>query len=848
MMSRFSAYVYLWWAMILILIPSWANAACSDFVGDVVINEVYDGQGTGAAFVETKLLSNSLALWLSGGWSIRICHQQGNRDECRDYNLDGGEWIEYVFGNPYFMFYPSNQSMDIKGMDITVRDYLDNVIDYLSVNGYVHQNNACSAVADNNVDLGPGIKGAQRLPDGTGNWSPFKKSGAADETSPNGSNQGALAQIDHYRIYHPTDALTCQAASVSVQACTDASCSNNSDVETTVTLSSSGTWGGGTNSTTFTGVSPPLYLRKNTEGNATIGIASATVAATQPLRCYANGMASDCSIAFHDSGFIFDVSNLTACQDSTAVNIQAVRKDDATQACVGDRSFANQKNRPVNLSTAYLDPGSPVTRLLVNGTMLPLVGSAAVPLDFDGQARSTLVVNYADAGKLRLDAAYVGTGDETGLKMLGSSPEFVVSPHHLRVRATTDGTILLNNATSNGNPHWPAGEDFKVEIAGVCSGGSVTPSFAALTDLEATAANPAAGEFTGGPFAAGAYNAGVVSGPAAYSEVGTVTLQAQVANYLGSGIDVTGSATIGRFTPHHFVASPNSPLFATACSVGGFTYVGQAFDYAMAPVITVTAKNSQGDTTANYTGEWWKITNATLSGKTYSAAQGTLDLTGIPATDPVISDLGGGMGLLTFDSGSGMRFVRGAPVAPFDADISLSINVLDADGIAATDNPVTFGAATAGNGIAFDHGKTMRWGRISLKNAYGSELLALPMPMRTEYFDGTAFRQNWQDGCTPFALTQLLLNDAPGDQPVAVGSGSSSATLRSPMLAGDAGLSFSAPGSNGYIQVRTDLSLLPWLRYDWDGDGSHDNAPTARASFGLYKGRPGMIYMRESFR
>ncbi|MGE4491833.1 MAG: DUF6701 domain-containing protein, partial [Syntrophotalea sp.] len=63
-----------------------------------------------------------------------------------------------------------------------------------------------------------------------------------------------------------------------------------------------------------------------------------------------------------------------------------------------------------------------------------------------------------------------------------------------------------------------------------------------------------------------------------------------------------------------------------------------------------------------------------------------------------------------------------------------------------------------------------------------------------------------------------------------------------------AGLTFSAPGSNGYIQVRADLSLLPWLRYDWDGDGAHDDDPAARASFGIYKGRPAVIYMRERFR
>jgi MSHA biogenesis protein MshQ len=124
--------------------------------------------------------------------------------------------------------------------------------------------------------------------------------------------------------------------------------------------------------------------------------------------------------------------------------------------------------------------------------------------------------------------------------------------------------------------------------------------------------------------------------------------------------------------------------------------------------------------------------------------------------------------------------------------------------------------------------------------------------MRIQYFNGTAFEQNPDDGCTALPLSRLVLNNGTttvsGDQAIAVGSGSSSATLLNPVVNGDAGLTFSAPGSVGYIDVSADLSLLPWLRYDWDGDGSHDDDPAARASFGIYKGRPGMIYMRESFR
>lgn len=48
--------------------------------------------------------------------------------------------------------------------------------------------------------------------------------------------------------------------------------------------------------------------------------------------------------------------------------------------------------------------------------------------------------------------------------------------------------------------------------------------------------------------------------------------------------------------------------------------------------------------------------------------------------------------------------------------------------------------------------------------------------------------------------------------------------------------------------MTTDLSLLDWLKYDWDGKGSHDDNPRGRTTFGIYKGRLSLIYLRETYR
>jgi MSHA biogenesis protein MshQ len=650
--------------------------------------------------------------------------------------------------------------------------------------------------------------------------------------------------IDHYEIIHDGSALTCAPEPVTVRACADADCSTLYTDDVVINLSPSGWVGGGTQ--TLSGGSGVFHLRHTTPGTVTLSVSSQDPAADSGPQCVDVTGGTSCNLIFSDSGFLFDVPDLTSCVQQENIRITAVRA--GAGGCVGDNSLAN-KTRNVNFWYSYQEPATGTWPVYVNGGAVAGASPGTdVRLSFDSEAQSLLSVRYADAGRVALTAQFGGRR---------GTDSFVAAPDHLRVRAAKPDGTVLDNAASTGLPHWPAGEGFTVEVAGVCADGSVTPNFAATTALSATAAVPAAGSFSGGPLAAGDYSEGVVDGPASYSEVGTVTLRAAANNYLGSGTDVEGSTGIGRFTPHHFDVSLNSPAFATACDTGGFTYVGQPFNYAAAPVIMVTAKNLQGGTTANYTGAWWKISNATLSGRTYAAALGTtLDLSALPASavDPAVSDLGGGMGMLTFGAGGGLRFMRNvAPVASFDAEISLSINVQDGDGIAPTINPVTFGAATAGNGIPFANGKIMRWGRLALQNAYGSERVVLPMPFRAEYFNGSAFVTNTQDSCTGLASTILQLtdkngNDYPVETPIPVGTGTdtSTATSNAAFVSGEAGLEFSAPGSEGFIDVRADLSSLPWLLFDWKGVGPE--GPTARATFGIYKSRPGIIYRRETYR
>ena len=89
-----------------------------------------------------------------------------------------------------------------------------------------------------------------------------------------------------------------------------------------------------------------------------------------------------------------------------------------------------------------------------------------------------------------------------------------------------------------------------------------------------------------------------------------------------------------------------------------------------------------------------------------------------------------------------------------------------------------------------------------------------------------------------------------------INDGSTQITSGPPAItAGVAAMTFSAPydgdaiPDTGYVDIEVNLSVGgsddPWLQYDWNGDGSFNDNPTGRASFGIYHGGDDLIYMRE---
>jgi MSHA biogenesis protein MshQ len=497
--------------------------------------------------------------------------------------------------------------------------------------------------------------------------------------------------------------------------------------------------------------------------------------------------------------------------------------------------------------------------------------------------RKTITFTVPDAYRdARLRITYpAGAPTTTGC----STDNFAIRPNAFTAFSVSDadwqtaGTArTLNDVTFGAITH-KAGRPFSVRASAVNAAG--TPAVTAnYTGAPTATLSACAGAACTATFGTLSLNTTFVSGQltsdvATYDNVGALSLQLVDSSF--ASVDSTDSTALernitspvinaGRFVPDHFAVSLNTPTFTTACGAGSFTYVGQAFGYSIQPVITVQAQNFANATTTLYTGSWWRLTNASLTGKSYTAASGTFDASGAPGTDPVIADAGMGSGTLTFSSGTGFLFTRTTPVLPFNAETSLAINVIDADSVAYAGNPASFGTASAGNGMGFTSGKEMRFGRLRAVNANGSQLLPLQMVMQTQYWGstggGNSFITNTADSCTGFVAANIAL----GNYQKNLNACETSITVNS-FTGGRSTLRLSAPGNgnNGSVDLTANLGTSgsgttciagiasavtganrAYLQGNWTG-GAYDQNPTVRAAFGVNRGTEEVVHTLENY-
>jgi MSHA biogenesis protein MshQ len=617
-----------------------------------------------------------------------------------------------------------------------------------------------------------------------------------------------------------------------------------------------------------------------TDGSVTARSGTATTAEDSPLTFVASGF-----IVTNGSNVAAAIATQSAGLASVqSLALQAVRTDTASGACTS--VFASGTTVSIGLAYQCNNPSACVAgqtlKITNNGTTTAISSNpnsgittyVNAPLKFStANAEAPITLVYSDAGQISLAEKYaipLANGASSGNTMQGIA-QFVVQPYTLQLSAIKNAGNVANPAASTaaGTVFSGAGQPFKATLTALNFLDAATPNFGqettpAAVSLVPALVLPASGHNPAVTGTFGAYSGGIASGTAfAWTEAGIVTLTPLVTNYLGSGnISGTVSGNVGRFVPNNFVTATNIPIFATGCSSGSFTYLGQPFVYAVAPVLSVTAQAQGGTTTLNYSGALFRLTNASLTARAYTAtpASPALNLVGLPATssDPTIASLGSGRGSLTFSAGTGISFVRGSPVAPLTGNIALSINVLDLDGVSAA-NPVTFGT---GSGIAFSTSALQYYGRLVLRSGLGSELLDLPLSLTTQYYlNGTqGFTPNTADVCTTapgIVLSNYLENLSAGEtcvrdsgSPGVSGAGCaavSTTPYAATAVAGGFNLALAAPGAGNNGALTLTATPAAWLMYLWNAGSGSNSAPAGIATFGEFTGPASRVYQREVY-
>ncbi|MEX0871646.1 MAG: DUF6701 domain-containing protein [Aquisalimonadaceae bacterium] len=675
----------------------------------------------------------------------------------------------------------------------------------------------------------------------------------------------ATVAIDHYRLIHPVDGLTCQASSVTLRVCANDDCSDVFADTADVVLSPSAIWQGG-NVRSVIGGEQDLLFRSTTAGTATLGIASADPAA--PLRCYNPGEVTQtaCEIAFADSGFILRRPDGTirpagAAAANVPAVLQAVRTSDPSEACVADLGFADE-TRTLQFDFDYQNPVTGTRTPSINGNALP----EAISLTFDGNAVAPIDILYGDAGVIELDAVYtgsVGTGDDGLIMPLVGERGVAFRPQRLLVTAERlDGTPL-DNAGAGGDPHHPAGAAMRMVIEAQDGGGNALPNFRHNpVALDSRFFEPAAdASFEDGALAVAGFDmdAGIFEiDNQTISEVGVFEFRAQATEYLPDyfapdAIVPVYTGPVGRFTPHHLAVIGSSIVNRrdAACTPSSdFTYMDEPLDL----LLDLEARNLSGARVQNYRAPFSTIPSLSLVA--VNDPDGTrTDLTGRLAITANSGDWAFGQAALE------LTLVLERDPATADGPYpALTPGVVPTDGDDITVLPAAFDLDGSGDGTD-DHvalaATEVMFGRLALGNAHGSELVDLALPVRAEYFSGAGFVVNVRDSCTALAWDGELLEG----ETVLDGGGSLPAPTLQGLTAddrldqGQGSLVYacgSATCGTGYTRVCGDLAAdLPWLQFAWNPQDAVCGAqlgatnPTGRATFGVYTGSERIIYLRE---
>ncbi len=642
--------------------------------------------------------------------------------------------------------------------------------------------------------------------------------------------RAGLTSFDHIELLHDGTGSTCAPKTITVRACVDAACTvlfNNGGISGVLSPSGSaytiGTSGSGTG--TINPTAPGTYTLNATVTPAPSGNPGIT------CRNTVTG-SNSCSIVFTATGMTLTLPDFPSATGTTLASMRAT-----DSRCVG----AFSGNRSIRLYSAYTNPSSGTQQISINGT--PISTSAAAPstltLNFNSSGVSTFTLNYNDVGRITLDATDALTSTRGNGQFVAYPTGFVFSA----IQRSSDN--FPNPAATNaaGAKFVAAGENFKLTVRSVNSAGNTTPNFGRESPAEGVRLSAALlpdpdldnNPDVNGTF--GAFSSGSASGSAfTWNEVGIITLTPSLlsGNYLSIGVNVSGpiSGNVGRFTAHHFELTPHptNPLLNradTTCTTCLFTYMGEPLNAQF----SLSAQALNNDTTFNYQGAYAKLNIAAAGNPLGFGAVNAAGTTFLSSRLSFPTSASGNFNLgVASNIVAPLLFSRGATAdGPYNA-LRIGIAPLDADGAGMGAFDLDTNSVIPGNDHTLLGSTAMRYGRMRLTNAHGSELLKLPVPVITQYWNGSGYVTNSDDNHTVLNASDVILSNYLRN----LNSGETIVTA--PVIVNGVGkISLSAPGAGNDGSVDLSSSVPSYL----------PSAPS-RATFGIYKGGP-LIYQRENY-
>ncbi|WP_333608355.1 DUF6701 domain-containing protein [Arsukibacterium sp.] len=709
--------------------------------------------------------------------------------------------------------------------------------------------------------------------------------------------QPVRRDINHFRILHSGNALTCEAAPVTILACANNSCSERFNGPVDISLLPVNGWLGGADYSqsgpafNFSGGQLDVAIRNSSATTLTLDINSSSPTAQNVIRCFNSGVEGSCQLSFSNIGIQVDgdasialksplPTQLTGKPSNIGFNaaqqrLRVVRTNTNTGACE-----AALQNQTLGVQFRYLLPeaaeGLNNNQMTITGAssvnLIAANNAQTVQLQFGADGSAPFVVQARDAGRytLRADMQVPVTAPDGSvlsgtLARNDTSMPFVVRP--LAVFAEASGNPIALNAS--GPAFIAAGDNFVLNSRtvswqpGMDDNNDGNWDQCDLPTLAMPAISPRVPAWAVGqpvaslrapvPGTAGnlQYSANLQfpaqttssnSPQLQYSEVGIVQFEAPI-SFLGASLQLC-SANIGRFVPASFALSDLALAPYPGCAANGqHWYMRQPMQLAF----SLSAQNRQGLLTRNYQDAFVRASPLLQAANAADGIDRTARLTAS------FSDSGWSAGRADFSivsDGSGEpqlwfnRQSTGAADGPF-SQLALGLRVLDGEtpvfaGIADADMNV----ALAGNcsGISCNARRlaefNLRYGRLLLENSFGPEFDELPVRLLAQYWDGNRFATNTLDNCSPIAASRLQL------MPATLSPQATAAAL----VAGQSrnrDLYLPAPGAPGVIAAEYLVPL--WLQYDWLNDGNFTDNPRAEFIFGRFRGNPRQIFWREVF-